>query len=134
LIILCSFLFSCNTKSKKVDACVEKIEFHSRKEELMPSLIKVRINDSNDILSKKIEAGELENIILYSIKEEDRFYFLKGEYFEVKNGKILLQITTSFFDSERKIKLSQKEIEEVINGDVGLVFKSSTIRLKACKL
>ena len=130
---LFAFLLSCNTKSVEQNPCVEKIWFQSRKAELIPSLVKIKISNSKDI-SKKIEAGELRNIILYSIKEENRDYFIKGDYYEIKDDSVTLQVVSSFFDSERNHIWTAKEIEDVISkSEVGLVFKSDTLRISTCK-
>ena len=132
LLTLALIFLSCNSKLKQEDGCIKKIWFKSRKQELIPSLVKIEIEIYNISLTKKVESGKLENIILYSVKKEDRPYFIKGDYYEIKNNLLTLQLVTSYFDSEKVHKWTSEEIKKVINGDVGFVFKNDTLKLKLC--
>lgn len=123
---------SCNSKLKQEKFCLKKIWYHSQKEMLVPSVIKIKIEDNNDIISKKIKSGKLTNIILYSIKKEDRVFFSKWDKFKKDKNSITIEVITSFFDSERTHKWTSKEIEKAIRGDVGLVFDKDTIVIKNC--
>ena len=132
VLILMLLCISCNTKSKQEKFCLQKIWYHSQKGVLAPSIIKIKIGDNNDVISKKIESGKLTNIILYSIKKEDRGFFLKWDKFKKDKNSTTIEVITSFFDSERIHKWTTKEIEKAITGDVGLVFDKDTVVIKKC--
>lgn len=134
ILLLC---ISCNTKSKQDNFFVKKICYRSQKERLIPSVIEIKIEDDKGIIFKKVESGKLKNIILYSIKEEDRYFFNivpfgVGNQFKKEDNLITFYVFTSFFDTERKPKLTRKEIEKAITGDVGLIYDKDTIVVKNC--
>jgi hypothetical protein len=137
IFILSLLCISCNTKSKQDNFCVKKIWYHSQKERLIPSVIEIKIEDDKGIIFKKVESGKLKNIILYSIKKEDRYFFNiepfgVGNQFKKEDNLITFYVFTSFFDTERKPKLTPKEIEKAITGDVGLIFDKDIIVVKSC--
>ncbi|NRS90789.1 hypothetical protein HNQ02_003736 [Flavobacterium sp. 7E] len=144
LILLC---LSCNVKSKKEFPCVTKMEY-------MPFLaqstytpeytIKIYVEDNEEILQKKIGFKKLKNIILYSIKVDDRgdfrLYDLESIYDKNKNNILVFKIFTSYFvpniyinGIKKENKWMPQQIQKAIEGDVGFVFEKDTIRVKMCQ-
>ena len=132
---------SCNTKNKQSDLCINKITYTSQKKSLVPSIIEIKIEGDNGQILKKIENNELKKVILFSIKEEYRNYFIVLKSFKKHKNPITVTLVTGFFDAKRSFKTEddwkhdwkQKEIENAISGDIGLVFGKDTIKIKMCK-
>lgn len=132
---------SCNTKSKESNLCVNKITYKSQKKSLVPSVIQIKIVGDDGKILKKIENNELQNVILFSIKEEYRHYFNVLKSFKKDKNPITITLITGFYDAKRSFRTeddwkhnwNQKEIESTISGDIGLVFTKDTIKIKMCK-
>lgn len=132
---------SCNTKKTQSDLCINKMTYTSQKKLLVPSIIEIKISGDDGQILKKIENNELENVILFSIKEEYRNYFNVLKSFKKDKNPITVTLITGFFDAKRSFKTEddwnhnwkQKEIEKAISGDIGLVFGKDTIKIKMCK-
>jgi hypothetical protein len=82
-------------------------------------------------------SGKLKNVILYSVKENDRKFlhlipFGTGKQFKLENSIITLPIITTLFEKDLGNTLTNQEIQKRIIGDVGLVFDRDTIIIKKC--
>ena len=82
-------------------------------------------------------SGKLKNVILYSVKENDRKFlyltsFGTGKQFKIENTIITLPIITTLFEKDLGNTLTNQEIQKRIIGDVGLVFDRDTIIIKKC--
>ncbi|MDN3675294.1 hypothetical protein QWY99_19870 [Flavobacterium branchiarum] len=144
-IILALLCLSCNVKSKKDEPCVQKMEYFPLLDMLVPeSAIVVYVDDKEGYLQKKISFKKLKEVILYSIKEEDRRYFRiaipESILDKVEDNTIIFSISTNYFrpdilidDVRRENKWTPEQIQKAIEGDIGFVFKKDTIRVKMCQ-
>ena len=128
---------SCNQKKSQDNFCLKNIEYINQREKLIPSIVKIQIEDVNRFLEKKMLKGKLKNVILYSINETDRKFlyltsFRTGKQFKIENSIITLPIITTLFEKDLGNTLSNQEIQKRITGDVGLVFDRDTIIIKQC--
>lgn len=134
-------MFSCNTKNGKNNLCVNKIIYISQKQQLVPSVIKIKIDGDDGSILSKIQKNELKNVILLSIKKEYRVFFVPLKSFKDFEVPVTITLVTGFFDENKSFdkdlkkihEWKQKEIEDAINGDVALIFKNDTIIIKNCK-
>jgi hypothetical protein len=136
-ILILAFIFSCNQYKSNDSFCLKKIEYVNQRQKLIASIVKIQIEDSNDVLKEKMMQGKLKDVILYSIEKDDRkFFYLTpfgtGKQFKIENGVIILPIITTLFENDLGNKLSNKEIQQKLNGKVGLVFGKDTIVIKKC--
>ncbi|MBS7231738.1 hypothetical protein KHA90_11940 [Flavobacterium psychroterrae] len=142
LILLC---VSCNLKSKKEEPCVIKMEYISQLDMLVPeSVINVYIEDKEGFLQGKLSFKKLQDVILYSVREEEKDYFhlLSPYLIPSKTDKniVILKVATFFFRPNvfihgvrRENKWTPEQIQKAITGDVGFVFEKDTIRVKMCE-
>jgi hypothetical protein len=138
ILILLITLSSCNQNKTHDGFCLKKIEYINQRKKLIPSIVKIQIEDVDGYLAKKIQLGKLKNVILYSVKKnERRFFYLTsfdtGKQYKIENEIIIIPIITTLFEEDLGVKLSEKEIERKIIGDIGLIFDKDTIRIKRCK-
>ncbi|MBS7230356.1 hypothetical protein KHA90_04910 [Flavobacterium psychroterrae] len=141
LILLC---LSCNLKNEKEEPCVKKMEYFALLNMLIPeSAIVVHVEDKDEFLQKKLSFKKLKEVILYSIKEEDRRYFRvaipESILDKVEHNTIIFTISTNYFrpdilidDVRRENKWTPEQIQKAIEGDIGFVFEKDTIRVKMC--
>lgn len=138
IILIIITLFGCQ-EYKKI--CLNKIEYISQKESLVPSVININTTINDYDLQKKIDNNQLKRVFFYSIKKEFRDYFVFFKTIKKEDGIYDFKILTSFFDANRSFnnykternKWKKEEIEKILNGDVGLIFENDTIILKNCK-
>ncbi|WP_264531884.1 hypothetical protein [Flavobacterium sp. N502540] len=129
---------SCGQKKSSENFCIKKIEYVDQRQKLIPSIVKIQIEDLNGTLKQKVMTGQLKNIILYSIKKNDRKYFYltsfaSGKQFKIIDEKLIsLPIITTLFENDLGNKLSNQEIQKKLDGEVGLVFNKDTIIIKKC--
>lgn len=137
ILFIVAIVMSCNKKKSQDIFCLKKIEYINQREKIIPSIVKIQIEDVNRFLEKRMLLGELKNVILYSVKENDRKFlyltsFGTGKQFKIENSMITLPIITTLFEKDLGNTLSNQEIQKRITGDVGLVFDRDTIIIKQC--
>lgn len=77
--LFCLFVFlflSCNKAPEIEKYCVEKVTYINQRLNLIPSVIQIEIKDTEKFIFKNIEKSKLKNVFLYSLKKENRYYFL----------------------------------------------------------
>ena len=136
-------LFSCNSKSSKPDKfdpqliCIKQITYNGLKNSFGTPSVRVKIKIEDPTVLKKINSNDLKNIVLFSITKEDRKYFRLDDYrpYVKKDSLFEFRILTGFFIDVpfNKHKWTNQEIQKAINGDVGLVFDTDTVRVKKCE-
>lgn len=142
-IIVFVLIVSCNSNKKtKPIVCLQKVEYHepSKYNQNSPSLlIDIKVEDS--VVLKKIESSKLTELILFSIKEEDRhFVYYQTWQLPIKTGNVFsFLIWTNYFGpSSLKLKHNRKvwssnDIVKVLKGDIALVFEKDTVPVSVCK-
>ncbi|RUT71281.1 hypothetical protein D0817_05210 [Flavobacterium cupreum] len=138
ILIFIIFIFSCKNYKSYDKYCIKKIEFINQSRNLIPSIVKIQIEDSNDSLKNLLALGKLKKVILYSVKANDRdFFYLApfgtGKQFNIEGEVINLSLMTTLYEKEFGNRLSDIEIEKKVNGDIGLVVDKDTIVIKKCE-
>lgn len=136
-------LFSCNSKpnkSAKLELpiiCIEEIGYHEERYSPSPPAIFFTCKITDSIISKKMEKSELTQVFLYSMGKEDQRsvgYNIRDKVYK-KGNSFSFFIRTAVFaiDQDKRFKKwKDEEIKKILDGDVGLVFRQDTIRIKGC--
>ncbi|QSB25624.1 hypothetical protein [Flavobacterium sp. CLA17] len=138
ILIFIIFIFSCKHYKSYDKYCIKKIDFINQSRNLIPSIVKIQIEDSNDSLKNLLALGKFKKVILYSVKANDRDFFHlapfgTGKQFSIEGEVINLSLMTTLYEKEFGNRLSDIEIEEKVNGDIGLVIDKDTIVIKKCE-
>ncbi|MBS7229754.1 hypothetical protein KHA90_01845 [Flavobacterium psychroterrae] len=144
LIIIFLLVTSCNNKTVEVTkpiVCVNQIWYHEDKHSLGSPTVNFTIKIEDTIISKKIKSGKLNDIVMYNLdKQYSDFVHLEpfeiGRQFTEKKNIFSFKILTVLFahsPNKNRHRWTPEEIKKAIQGDVGLVFKKDTIRVKMCE-
>jgi hypothetical protein len=141
IFLIITFIVSCHSnKEKKTIICVESIEYHEPlNDELgQESTVTINIKVEDSSVFKKLERGKLKELLIFSIKKEEKLFVYYQTYKKpFRKGNIFsFLIRTSYFQPNRinnEKVWSSDEIIKKLNGDIGFVFESDTIKIKSCK-
>lgn len=140
-IILC---IACSKVKPKKNYCLKKAEYFSNLDLLVPeSSILLYIYDQDSLLQKKVNLENVRKIIFFAVKEEHRKIFHlvtpRIKSFKIEKSVVIVPVLTTYFrpdvfiDGVRsKNKWSSKQIQEIIENDIGLVFEKDTVVVKKC--
>lgn len=137
LLALFIFFFSCNNQSKIKyepikNPCIVDLSYDPRYKTFNPALIKITIVDSDTIITNSLKSKTLTEVFFYAISKKDQFNFRKTDYYEIKNDTVIIGVLTNYFKADSSKKWLSKDVEVILNNDVGLIIKNDTIHVKQC--
>lgn len=102
-------------------------------------LINIKVEDT--LVYQKLERGQLNGLVIHSVKKEDRnhFFYNTGKL-PVKKGNIFSFVMwTSYFSpnvidikNHKRREWESDDIIKTLSGDVGLIFNKDTILATSC--
>lgn len=128
-------ILGCTERSKNQENCLKSLIYRSRRFELIPDLIKINIANDGQRVSEKLSLHNFaDEVLFYSLPQDDREYFIAGSIISTKDS-ITLQVSTSFFHSERGRKVwTSKEVENLLLKDsIGIIVGKDTLVVNRCK-
>jgi hypothetical protein len=142
-IFISVFIISCNPNKKvKPIVCIGLIQYYeppSRNMNQPSILINIKVEDSS--VCKKLEGGQLNGLVIYSIKKEDRnrFFYNTGKLPIKKGNNYSFVLWTSYFspnisdiENNKRREWESDDIIKALSGDVGLIFDKDTILATSC--
>jgi hypothetical protein len=102
-------------------------------------LISIKVEDS--LVCKKLESGQLNGLVIYSIKKENRnrFFYNTGKLPVKKGNNFSFVMRTSYFSpnisdikNHKTREWQSNDIVKALSGDVGLIFNKDTILATSC--